>query len=72
MDVRFISDDGVRSCAVSDLEELLDRPDGVVWVDVPTWDDQAEHALTDLFGFHPLAVRDSMNRNQVPKVGAAR
>jgi len=68
MDVRFISDEGVRSCAVSELGALLDRPDGLVWVDVPTWDDQAEHVLTDVFGFHPLAVRDSRDRNQVPKV----
>lgn len=68
MDVRFISRDGVRSCAVTELRALLDRPDGLVWVDVPTWDDQANDALTTIFGFHPLAVRDSMNRNQVPKV----
>lgn len=68
MDIRFISRDGVRSCAVTELRELLDRPDGLVWVDVPTWDDQADDALTTIFGFHPLAVRDSMNRNQVPKV----
>ena len=26
------------------------------------------HALTNVFGFHPLAIRDSINRNQVPKV----
>src|SRR5680860_130800 len=68
MDVRFISDDGVRSYPATDLKALLDRPDGLVWVDVPTWDDQADHALTDVFGFHPLAIRDSMNRNKVPKV----
>lgn len=68
MDVRFISDDGVRAYPATDLKGLLDRPDGLVWVDVPTWDDQAAHALTDVFGFHPLAIRDSMNRNQVPKV----
>ncbi|MEU7767032.1 magnesium transporter CorA family protein [Nocardia sp. NPDC049190] len=68
MDVRFISDGTVRSCAPTDLPALLDRPDGLVWVDVPTWDDQAADTLTTLFGFHPLAVQDSMNRNQVPKV----
>ena len=68
MDVRFISDDGVRSYPATELKALLDRPDGLVWVDVPTWDDQADHALTNVFGFHPLAIRDSINRNQVPKV----
>jgi hypothetical protein len=44
MDVRFISRDGVRSCAVTELRALLDRPDGLVWVDVPTWDEQANDA----------------------------
>ena len=68
MDVRFISDGGVRSCAATEVKELLDRPDGLVWVDIPTWDDQAHETLTTVFGFHPLAVGDSMNRNQVPKV----
>ncbi|MBC2637982.1 MULTISPECIES: magnesium transporter CorA family protein [unclassified Rhodococcus (in: high G+C Gram-positive bacteria)] len=68
MDVRFISDEGVRSYPASDLRMLLDRPGGVVWVDVPTWDDQAEDAMTTIFGCHPLAVRDSRDRNQVPKV----
>ncbi|WP_406230772.1 hypothetical protein [Nocardia sp. NBC_01009] len=59
MDVRFISDDGVRAYPATDLKRLLDRPDGLVWVDVPTWDDEAAHALTNIFGFHPLAIRDS-------------
>lgn len=68
MDVRFISDDGVRSYPASELKALLDRPNGLVWVDVPTWDDAPAHALTDVFGCHPLTIRDSMYRNQVPKV----
>ena len=28
----------------------------------------AEQILTTTFGFHPLAVRDSANRNPVPKI----
>ena len=28
----------------------------------------AEQTLTTIFGFHPLAIRDSANRNQVPKI----
>ena len=59
MDVRLISDDGVRSYPATELKALLERPDGLVWVDIPTWDDEAAHALTNVFGFHPLAIRDS-------------
>ena len=51
-----------------DLPDLLARTDGLVWVDIPSWDDDAKRVLSDVFGFHPLAIRDCMERNQVPKV----
>ena len=44
------------------------RTDGVALVDVPLRDDPAEQTLRSTFGFHPLAVRDSAIRNQVPKI----
>jgi Mg2+ and Co2+ transporter CorA len=68
MDVRFITSAGAESCDPSELPDLLTRTDGLVWVDMPTCDEQAEETLTTVFGFHPLAVRDSANRNHVPKI----
>jgi magnesium transporter len=68
MDVRFVSPAGVELCDVTELPALLARTDGLVWVDVPVWNEQAEQTLKTTFGFHPLAVRDSANRNQVPKI----
>jgi Mg2+ and Co2+ transporter CorA len=68
MHVRFISPAGVEMCSAADLPALLARTDGLVWVDIPVWDESAEQALTTTFGFHPLAVRDSANRNPVPKI----
>ena len=68
MHVRFISPSGVEPCDPADLAVVLTRTDGLVWVDVPEWNQQAEQTLTSNFGFHPLAVRDSANRNQVPKI----
>jgi len=59
MDVRFVSAGGVELWDVSQLPTLLARTDGLVWVDVPVWDEQAEQTLSTTFGFHPLAVRDS-------------
>ena len=52
----------------AELPALLARTDGLVWVDIPVWDEQAEQTLRTTFGFHPLAMRDSANRNQVPKI----
>lgn len=68
MQLRTIGADGLVEHPVEELPDLLERPDGVVWLDVPTWDEQAERLLHDVFGFHPLAIRDCAQRNQVPKV----
>jgi Mg2+ and Co2+ transporter CorA len=68
MHVRFVTSSGVELCDPADLPALLTRTDGLVWVDVPEWNEQAEQTLTTTFGFHPLAIRDSANRNQVPKI----
>ena len=69
MDVRFISDGTVTRHAVADLPSLLDRDDGLVWVDATAGDDAAE-ILSDVFGVHPRAVRACVERNRVPKVHA--
>jgi Mg2+ and Co2+ transporter CorA len=68
MDVRLINAAGVESLDPTDLPALLARADGLVWVDIPEWNAQAEQTLVSTFGFHPLAVRDCANRNQVPKI----
>jgi magnesium transporter len=68
LDVRFISSAGVELRDVAELPALLGRTDGLVWVDVPVWSEEAEELLTGTFGFHPLAVADSAARNRVPKV----
>jgi Mg2+ and Co2+ transporter CorA len=53
---------------VEDLKILLNRDDGLVWVDIPVCDEAAARVLSEVFGFHPLAVRDCVERNRVPKV----
>jgi magnesium transporter len=68
MDVRFLAADGVSDHPVDELPQLLARIDGMVWVDITSCDAESQHVLTDVFGFHPLAVRDASERNQVPKV----
>ncbi|WP_315095478.1 magnesium transporter CorA family protein [uncultured Cellulomonas sp.] len=70
MDVHLITGDGVHERAVADLPALLASGEGIVWVDVPTWDAQAADVLTRVFGLHPLAVHDCEVRNRLPKVHA--
>jgi Mg2+ and Co2+ transporter CorA len=68
VDVRLVTGDGVARREVGDLEKLLGHGEGVVWVDVPACDAEASRVLSEVFGFHPQAVRDCEQRNPVPKV----
>src|SRR5664279_3594313 len=78
MDVRFVGTTAqaglgegqslVTSHPVEDLPDRLARTDGLVWVDIPTWDDDAQWVLSEVFCFHPLAIKDCADRTQVPKV----
>jgi len=52
----------------AEVEALLAGPDALVWVDIPECSDEAVALLTDVLGCHPLAVRDCMQRNRVPRV----
>jgi magnesium transporter len=68
MELRFISPAGIEQHPADAASDLLSRAEGLVWLDIPTWDEQAERLLRDVFGCHPLAIRDCAQRNQVPKV----
>jgi len=70
MDVRLITKSGVEERGVEELPLLLQGDDGLVWVDIPAWDDEAVRVLSEVFRFHPLAVNDAMERNRVPKMHA--
>src|SRR5690242_8313508 len=71
MDVLLVTADGAEHRTPDELDELLDKArsgHGVVWVDVPVWDEAAADALVERFGIHPRAERDCAQRNPVPKV----
>ena len=70
MDVRLVTDEGIQERPAEDLAALLAREDALVWVDIPGCDAEAERVLSEVFRFHPMAVRDSAERNRVPKVHA--
>ena len=45
MDVRFVSDEGIQQYPVGELERLLARDHGFVWVDIPSCDEEAARVL---------------------------
>jgi magnesium transporter len=70
MEVWLIADGGVEQRSTEELELLIALGEGLVWVDIPTCDEEGVRVLTEVLGFHRLAVRDCVERNQVPKVHA--
>src|SRR3954452_8927815 len=66
--VMSLAGGAVREHVVSDVEQLLAREGALVWVDIPECSDEAIALLTDVLKCHPLAVRDCMERNRVPRV----
>jgi magnesium transporter len=67
MDILVIDGDGVERHDVEELPLLLKRDDAIVWVDIPPDDPAAASVLSDVFGFHSIAVRDCVDRNHVSK-----
>ncbi len=68
MELRWLDDSGVRQCNLAQLGDLRSRTDGFLWLDIPEWSEEAEHVLTDGFGFHPIAISNCRDRNHVPRV----
>jgi magnesium transporter len=68
MDVYTVSDEGIKRHRPGELRQLLIDPDRLVWVDMPVCTDHEASVLTEVFGFHRLAVRDCMRRNHVSKI----
>jgi magnesium/cobalt transport protein CorA len=70
MDVRLVTNEGIEERSADELSALLERKEGLVWVDIPSCDPESIRALSKVFDFHPMAVRDCVERNRVPKVHA--
>lgn len=70
MDVRWITPQSVEMRALSDVPELLARTDGFVWIDIPECDAATSTALSEVFRFHPLSLRECQDRVPLPKIHA--
>jgi magnesium transporter len=70
VDVRWVTAEGIEDHPVKDLKALLEREDGFAWVDISTPDAEATQLLSEVFGFHPLAVKATAERNHIPRVHA--
>lgn len=70
MKVTTFGPDGTRQVDAADLPGLLASQDSAttVWVDISGPTDEDLRVLREVFGFHPLAIEDTTNDIQRPKV----
>src|SRR4051794_28316145 len=66
----FILDDGriSRETSPEALSRALRDPDAVFWLDMYKATDEELGLLDDVFGFHPLAIEDTIGYSQRPKI----
>lgn len=64
--IRFA--DGRISLNPDDLPQALDDKDSTLWLDMNQPTDEELGLLDDVFGFHPLAIEDSIQYSQRPKI----
>ncbi len=58
----------MRQAGVAELETLLVSETDLVWVDITEPDESDAKVMLDAFNFHPLAVEDTRNYEQRPKI----
>jgi magnesium transporter len=66
--VLLITPTGVETRPVAEMTELLKLQNVLIWVDIPECSEEAILLLTEVLDCHPLAVRDCLERNRVPRV----
>ena len=70
MEVFWLAGGAAQQREVAEIGALLARDDGLLWVDIPECDAEALRVLSEVFRFHPLAIRDCVQRSHIPKLHA--
>jgi magnesium transporter len=70
MDVRWITDAGVRPLPASAVLEVVSRGEGIVWIDLDHTDEEGLALLADLINVRPTDVEECHSRSPVPKLRA--
>ncbi len=68
MKIILYTPEGEKTCEKLELPEYLKREDCAVWVDLTAREDEGANVLAEVFKFHPLAIEDTRNQRQRPKI----
>ena len=61
---------GLEEHPAEDIDALLQRDEGFVWMDVPELDATSERVLREVLHAHPMLISACRERNFVPTVHA--
>ncbi len=68
MEIRVFTKNTSRTAQIEEIETLLKSETEVFWVDIFESTDAEAGVLRDVFKFHPLAIEDTRNHRQRPKI----
>lgn len=68
MDIKVFTKGTVRTAEISEIETLLKSETEIFWVDIYNCTEAEARILRDVFKFHPLAIEDTRNHRQRPKI----
>jgi magnesium transporter len=68
MEITLLTPHQFKSVPASDLPTLLQSDTEIVWVDLVGPDEESVALMRDVFHFHPLAIEDTRNQRQRPKI----
>ncbi|NWF70775.1 MAG: magnesium/cobalt transporter CorA [Chloroflexi bacterium] len=68
MNVITYGPEGSKVCEKHEISGYLSREGYTVWVDLAAAEAEGLHVLRDIFQFHPLAIEDTINQRQRPKI----
>lgn len=68
MDIKVFTKGAVRAGEISEIAALLKSETEIFWVDIFNCTDAEAGILRDIFKFHPLAIEDTRNHRQRPKI----
>ena len=68
IDVYLVTDSCAKTVSAEELPDLLQDQDALVRVDIPRCDPTVATTLSEVFGFHDIAIRDCVERNHISKL----
>lgn len=68
MRITLFKDGKTTPATTEQLPQLIAAQDSTFWLDIVECDDDEARLLRDVFHFHPLAIEDTRNHRQRPKI----